>query len=86
MQSGLFKLAMCQSTSLSGTIMSNFPETGYTPLNLRFLIESKGWTQKQAAAIIGTTEVSIRRWLMPLDTDSHRDMSLKKWTQLLASL
>ena len=86
MQSGLFKLAMCQSTSLSGTIMSNFPETGYTPLNLRFLIESKGWTQKQAAAIIGTTEVSIRRWLMPLDTDSHRDMPLKKWTQLLASL
>ncbi|WP_297925771.1 hypothetical protein [uncultured Agitococcus sp.] len=66
--------------------MSNFPETGYTPLNLRFLIESKGWTQKQAAAIIGTTEVSIRRWLMTLDTDSHRDMPLKKWTQLLASL
>lgn len=65
--------------------MSNFPETGYTPANLRFLIESKGWTQKQAAAIAGTTEVSVRRWLMPIDTESHRDMTLKKWIELLAA-
>lgn len=65
--------------------MSNFPETGYTPANLRFLIESKGWTQKQAAAIADTTEVSVRRWLMPIDTESHRDMPLKKWIELLAA-
>lgn len=65
--------------------MSNFPGVGYTPTNLRHLIESKGWTQKQTAEILGTAESSIRRWLMPVDAPSHRDMPLKQWLKLLAA-
>ena len=77
MQSGLFV-----STLLSDIIMSNFPEIGYTPANLRFLIESKGWTQKEAAQKIGVADITLRQWLMAVDVKSHRDMPLKKWNEL----
>jgi len=65
--------------------MSNFPEVGYTPANLRHLIESKGWTQKEVAALLGVADITVRQWLMALDVKSHRDMPLKKWYQLLAA-
>ena len=77
MQSGLFV-----STLLSDIIMSNFPEIGYTPANLRFLIESKGWTQKEAAQKLGVADITLRQWLMAVDVKSHRDMPLKKWNEL----
>jgi len=63
-------------------IMPNFPETGYTPANLRFLIESKGWTQKEAAQKLGVADVTLRQWLMAVDVKSHRDMPLPKWIEL----
>jgi hypothetical protein len=65
--------------------MSNFPEIGYTPANLRYLIEEvKGITQKEAALICGTSDTNLRRWLMPVDSPNHRDMPLPKWNLLLA--
>jgi hypothetical protein len=64
--------------------MSNFPEIGYTPANLRRLIELKGITQKEASLICGTSDINLRRWLMPLDAPNHRDMPLSKWNILLA--
>ena len=63
--------------------MPNLPEAGYTPANLRALLASAGLTQQDAADLLGVTAVSIRRWLMPLDTDSHRDMPLFQWLKLL---
>jgi len=64
----------------------SFPEVGYTPLNLRFLIESKGWTQAKIGELLGVNESTVRRWLMPIGTSSRRDMPHEKWTQLLALL
>jgi hypothetical protein len=66
--------------------MSNFPEVGYTPANLRYLIELKGITQKEAAKICGTSDINFRRWLMPVDAPNHRDMPMQKWNDLLKAL
>lgn len=63
--------------------MSNFPEVGYTPANLRFLIESNGWTQAQTAALLGVADNTLRQWLIPVDLKSHRDMPHKMWVKLL---
>ncbi len=62
-----------------------FPEVGYTPANLRHLIESKGWTQTQVAQKLGVADITVRQWLMALDVKSHRDMPLKQWQKLLAA-
>lgn len=59
------------------------PEAGYTPANLRALIESRGWTQNHAASLIGADPSTMRRWLMPVDHASHCDMPLSKWLALL---
>jgi hypothetical protein len=67
-------------------MMSNFPEIGYTPANLRYLIEEvKKLTQKETALILDVSEIQVRRWLMPIDAPNHRDMPLKKWMQILAA-
>lgn len=65
--------------------MTEYPEVGYTPANLRHLIESKGWTQKEVAALLGVADITVRQWLMALDVKSHRDMPLKQWQKLLAA-
>ena len=59
-------------------------EPGYTPANLRTLIEARGWTQKQVAERLGVTERTLRNWLTETDTQSHTDMPLAKWRQALA--
>lgn len=60
------------------------PEAGYTPANLRALIEARGWTQKQAAEACGVSERTVRKWLVEnIDSDSHRDCPLKSWRKLL---
>lgn len=64
--------------------MSNFPEVGYTPANLRYLIESKKWTQLQVSEILGVDISTVRRWLMPIGAKSRRDMPHETWIQLLA--
>jgi DNA-binding transcriptional regulator YiaG len=64
--------------------MTNFPEVGYTPLNLRFLIESKGLTQAKIGEFLGVNESTVRRWLMPIGTSSRRDMPHEMWIKLLS--
>lgn len=65
-------------------MMSNFPEVGYTPANLRFLIESKGWTQKQFAEKIGKAERTVRQWLnQDLASRNHTDMPHALWLEAL---
>lgn len=60
--------------------MSNFPEVGYTPANLRFLLESKGWTQKVFAEKIGKAERTVRQWLnTDLSNRNHTDMPHSLW-------
>jgi len=64
--------------------MMALPETGYTPANLRALIDRRGWTQKQAAEACGVAERTFRQWLVAdLDAPGHRDMPLKSWRKLI---
>lgn len=61
-----------------------FPEPGYTPANLRALIESRGLTQKQAAQACDVAERTLRGWLVEdIDSPNHRDCPLKSWRKLL---
>lgn len=60
-------------------MMSNFPEIGYTPANLRFLLKSKGWTQKQFAEKMGVTLLTVARWVADISVKNHRDMSHQQW-------
>ena len=66
-------------TLLRDIIMSNFPEVGYTPANLRFLLESKGWTQKVFAEKMGVTLLTVARWVADISVKNHRDMSHAQW-------
>ena len=59
--------------------MSNFPEDGYTPANLRFLLESKGWTQKQFAEKMGVTLLTVALWVADISVKNHRDLSHLQW-------
>ena len=59
--------------------MSNFPEVGYTPANLRFLLESKEWTQKVFAEKMGVTPLTVARWVADISVKNHRDMSHQQW-------
>lgn len=58
-------------------------EVGYTPKNLRDLIEFLGWTQLKVALFFDVSEVTVRRWLMPLGVKNHRDMPSERFAILL---
>ena len=60
------------------------PELGYTPVNLRALIEYMGCTQAQVAEKIGVSPRVLRKWLTETDKVSHADMPLHQWRKLLA--
>ena len=50
----------------------------------RFLIESKGWTQKQFAHKIGKAERTVRQWLnTDLLSRNHADMPHYLWIEAL---
>lgn len=67
--------------------MMFFPETGYTPANLRALIERSGLTQAAAADLIGVNHKTLRRWLVEdLDSPAHSDMPLRKWRALMTAV
>ena len=62
-------------------------ELGYTPTNLRLVIEKLGVTQAKAAELCGVKERTLRQWLVKdLESGGHRDMPLKKWIVLLSIL
>ena len=58
-------------------------EIGYTPANLRILLEKHCLTQQQIAAAMGVADVTVRRWLMPVTANNHRPMSHLQWLALL---
>lgn len=65
------------------SILTNFPEVGYTPANLRFLLESKGWTQKQFADFLGVNLRTVGKWIADTSIKNHRDMPLLQWQKAL---
>ncbi len=60
-----------------------FKEVGYTPNNLRTLIDVLGLTQQQTADHLGVNLVTVQKWLADTDKTSHRDMPLSQWRALL---
>lgn len=64
----------------------NFPEIGYTPANLRHLIQLLGETQTKVAEQLGVSPRVMRTWLAESDKPSHRDMPLHQWRKLLSLL
>ena len=66
--------------------MTNF-EVGYTPTNLRLVIEKLGVTQLRAAEMCGVKERTLRQWLNDdLESKSHADMPHRKWKTFYALL
>ena len=61
-------------------------EMGYTPTNLRLVIEKLGLTQAALARLLGVTPQAVRGWLMPAGTKSRRDMSHEKWLEVMTLL
>lgn len=62
-----------------------FPEPGYTPANLRALLQHAGLTQQAAADLLGVDGRTVRKWAADTDNASHRDMPLMQWRALLGA-
>ena len=60
----------------------DFPDVGYTPDNLRRLIEAAGLTQQQAADAAKVARRTIQAWLADLDCPTRTDMPHRKWEEL----
>lgn len=68
-----------------GVVVPNF-ELGYTPINLRKIIDQSYLTQDQVGEIIGRSRFSIMRYLADCDDPKHSTMPLKEWNSLLEHL
>lgn len=62
-----------------------FPEAGYTPANLRALMQQSGLTQAAVAERLSVSPRTVARWLAPVD-GNRADMPLTLWLVLLASV
>ena len=62
-------------------------EVGYTPTNLRLVIEKLGLTQAALARLLGVAERTLRQWLNEdLESRNHADIPLKQWRKVLELL
>ena len=60
----------------------DFPDVGYTPDNLRRLIEAAGLTPQQAADAAKVSRRTIQAWLADLDCPTLSDLPNRKWEVL----
>ncbi|NDX19748.1 hypothetical protein G3N02_16090 [Acinetobacter baumannii] len=62
-------------------------EPGYTPANLRMLVEklqAAGMTQQQIAEEIGAARyTTLANWMANFDQPRHRNMPQDKWKNIL---
>ena len=57
--------------------MDGYPETGYTPANLRHLRRQHQLTQT------GVARRTVQQWEAALDKATHADMPHRQWVELL---
>ncbi len=60
-------------------IKDGFWQLGYTPNNLRLLIEQTRLSQSEFAKKYGYSLSTLQNWISPLDSKRHRDMPLNDW-------
>lgn len=58
-------------------------ELGYTPKNLRRLLEESGLSQKEAREIIGKGRNTFSRYLYDVDNHNHVSMAHVDWLTLI---
>lgn len=58
-------------------------ELGYTPKNLRRLLEESGLSQKDAREIIGKGRNTFSRYLYDVDNHNHVSMAHVDWLTLI---
>ena len=62
-------------------------EIGYTPSNLRKIVEelsANGMTQQKIAESIGAGRyTTLANWMADFDQDRHRNMPQDKWRKIL---
>lgn len=63
-----------------------YPETGYTPANLKYLREINGLTQSDVGRRTDTALRTVQNWEADVNTQDHSGMPHRKWVALLKSL
>ena len=66
--------------------MKEFPEIGYTPVNLKHLREINHLTQDDVAKILGVARRTVQQWEASIDKNTAATMPHKKWIFLLNSV
>lgn len=61
-------------------------EFGYTPNNLRAVMNEHGLTAKKLADMFDVHPKSAARWLIPAGKASHRPMNHEHWCKLLETV
>ena len=61
-------------------------EHGYTPSNLRAVLNQHGITQQALANILGVNLKTAQRWCKPLENSDHHPMPHRQWVALLKKL
>lgn len=59
------------------------PELGYTPENLRKLLEQNNLSHQELRAVIGKARNTFGRYICDVDNPNHVTMSHEHWLQLL---
>lgn len=65
---------------------NDFPEIGYTPANLRYLLTVAGLTQAAGGALTNASLRAVQGWLADKKSPSARDMPCAKWQELLGKV
>lgn len=66
--------------------MTDYPETGYTPANLRHLRGIHGLTQTEVGRRTDTALRTVQNWEADVHSKDHSGMPHRKWVKLLESL
>lgn len=65
------------------TCKIDLPDMGYTPDNLRAVLQELGWTQQACADRLGVHITTVQNWIAPLDRPRRTDMPIAKWQELV---
>ena len=62
------------------------PEFGYTPDNLRRLLDENNLSQKEAREYLAKGRTTFSRYLYDIDNHNHVSMSHRDWLKLVNSI